>query len=357
MHLLIERAQHESTPLFDGEQVTFVWQGDAPPMLVGDFNAWGLYGAPIPLRRVGEDVWAFTRSFASDAYIEYAFILNEDNKQRVPDPFNPRTIWNGINADNHYFYMPAAQQDEPYITPISKAKRGTLARHRIDNPNVRGYLPNARRGRGLWLYKPPTVDAVPLLVVFDGADYYRRAKITTIVDNLIARGEIRPIALALIENAGWARFMEYAANESTLMFLHNELLPFAAQHLRLIDADTEAGVHGVLGASMGGLMALYAGLRLPHIFGHVVSQSGAFQVDLNFPFSVFDLARHKPDLPRKLWLDCGIYEPLLIPNQMMAMLLRERSHAFTYHEYSGGHNYTSWRRLLPQALKIIYGET
>jgi enterochelin esterase-like enzyme len=355
MHPLIQRAQHEGTPLFDGEQVTFVWQGDTQPSLMGDFTAWG-HHLPVTLRRVDSDVWAYTRSFAPDAYIEYAFYLNEDRQQRVPDPYNPRTIWNGINADNHYFYMPDAQQDEPYIVPLPKAQRGTVTRYRIDNPNVRGYLPNAARGRGLWLYQPTTDDPVPLLVVFDGADYYRRAKITTIVDNLIARGEIRPIALALIENAGWARFMEYAASESTLMFLHNELLPFAAQHLRLVSADDDAGAHGVLGASMGGIMALYAGLRLPRLFGHVVSQSGAFQVDPQFPFAVFDLARHQPTLPRKLWLDCGIYEPLLIPNQAMAALLRERGIHFNYHEYSGGHNYTAWRRLLPQALTTIYGK-
>jgi enterochelin esterase-like enzyme len=39
----------------------------------------------------------------------------------------------------------------------------------------------------------------------------------------------------------------------------------------------------------------------------------------------------------------------------MAALLRERGIAFTYHEYSGGHNYTCWRRQLPQALKAVYG--
>lgn len=351
-HILIERAQREGTPLFDGEQVTFVWQGDTPPSLMGDFTAWG-HHVPVTLRRVDSDVWAYTTSFAPDAYIEYAFYLHDDRQQRVPDPYNPRTVWNGINADNHYFYMPDAAQDELYLTLPPKALRGTVTRHRIHNPNVRGYLPNAARGRGVWLYQPTTDDAVPLLVVFDGADYYRRAKLTTMVDNLIAREEIRPIALALIENAGWARFMEYAASESTLMFLHNELLPFAAQHLRLLDAD--AGAHGVLGASMGGIMALYAGLRLPRVFGHVISQSGAFQVDPQFPFAVFDLARHKPTLPRKLWLDCGIYEPLLAPNRAMAALLRERGIAFTYHEYSGGHNYTCWRRELPQALKAVYG--
>ena len=54
------------------------------------------------------------------------------------------------------------------------------------------------------------------------------------------------------------------------------VLPLAAERLRLLDARTLPGAYGVLGVSMGGLMALYLGLRLPQVFGRVLSQSGAF---------------------------------------------------------------------------------
>jgi hypothetical protein len=40
MPSLLERAQAEGTPLVDGEQVTFVWAGERPPILIGDFNGW-----------------------------------------------------------------------------------------------------------------------------------------------------------------------------------------------------------------------------------------------------------------------------------------------------------------------------
>jgi enterochelin esterase family protein len=106
---------------------------------------------------------------------------------------------------------------------------------------------------------------------------------------------------------------------------------------------------------MGGLMALYAGLRAPHIFGHIASQSGAFRLHPERPFVVYDLARHLPPPDLRLWLDCGLYERLIDGNREMAALLSERGSSFTYHEYSGGHNYTCWSMVLPRALETIYG--
>ncbi|MBE0690894.1 MAG: hypothetical protein IH587_12320, partial [Anaerolineae bacterium] len=57
-HPLLERAQREGTPLIDGDRVTFVWHGPAPaPLLVGDFNYWGMAGRdPIALEQAADDV-------------------------------------------------------------------------------------------------------------------------------------------------------------------------------------------------------------------------------------------------------------------------------------------------------------
>ena len=117
--------------------------------------------------------------------------------------------------------------------------------------------------RPVWLYQPPTPDPVPLVVVWDGGDYYRRGRLTQIVDNLIAQRRIRPIALALVENGGPARVVEYACSDATIGFVMECVLPLAAERLRLLDVRTSPGAYGVLGASMGGLMALYLGLRAP----------------------------------------------------------------------------------------------
>ncbi|HEU5200205.1 MAG TPA: hypothetical protein VFU32_11240, partial [Ktedonobacterales bacterium] len=56
---LLERARREGTPLIDGETVTFVWQGQDAPQLIGDFNNWGWGpGKPLDLLQIGTEVWA-----------------------------------------------------------------------------------------------------------------------------------------------------------------------------------------------------------------------------------------------------------------------------------------------------------
>ncbi|MCC6615188.1 MAG: esterase family protein [Anaerolineae bacterium] len=353
-HPLLERAQREGTPLIDGDQATFVWHGPAPaPLLVGDFNYWGAGREPIALERVGEDVWAHTASFERDAYLEYAYLVTRDSEERLPDPFNPRTVWNGIKAYNHYFSMLEAQTDVPEAQRPRGIARGKVTRLLLDSVEASWSLVGGKRY--VRLYQPPVDEPVPLLIVLDGSDFYKRASIVPIVDTLIASQRIRPIALALIDNSPAGRLLEYATNDATLALLHDVVVPFVGQRIPLLDEKVTPGIHGVAGASLGGLMSLYAGLRIPHIFGHIISHSGAFAVDPERRFVVVDLAAHAPLPPLKLWLDCGIYEPLIAANRQMSALLRARGYDFHYQEYHGGHNYSAWRRMLPRALETVYG--
>jgi enterochelin esterase-like enzyme len=210
--------------------------------------------------------------------------------------------------------------------------------------------------RTVYLYRPPVAGPYPLLVVLDGQDYLRRTRLARMVDNLIAHGRMRPLALAMVANGGQARVVEYAANDGTVSFLLNSVVPLARAHLDLVDLDAEPGAYGVLGASMGGLCALYTALRAPAVFGHAVSQSGAFSAGaLGIEPVVFDLIRHMPLQPIKIWMDVGTYERLLPANQRIHALLRERGYDVSYREYHGGHNYAVWRDEVWRGLEALYG--
>jgi len=343
-HPLLARAQTGGTPIIDGETATFIWQGARPPQLIGDFNGWDTAQAPT-WQNVAAEIWTYTLNLPGDAYIEYAFTEGDDPEGRLPDLFNARTTPNGVGQVNHFFYMP-----EGAPTPLAQRERGVpqgkVTRHVIEH---RWLVTGGKRP--VWLYRPPSPDPCPLVLAYDGADYYRRARLTQIIDNLIAQRRIRPVALAMVENGGQARLIEYSCNEATIGFVMECVMPLARKELSLV--EPAAGAYGVLGASMGGLIALYTGLRVPQVFGRVLSQSGAFRHDRYVPL-IFDLVRQGPVKPLKVWMDVGRYEWLLPGNQEMHTALRERGYDVTYREYHGGHNYPSWRDDVWRGLEHLY---
>jgi enterochelin esterase-like enzyme len=339
----IERAR-QGAPLIDGEEVTFVWQGRRAPLLIGDFTAWE-EGA-LPLSSVAPEVWARTLAFPRDAYLEYAFL---DGDERVADPFNPNTTPDGFGHRNHCFYMPEAGP-----TPLLRHRRGvphgTLSRHVVED---RFLLVGGRRA--VHLYRPAAEGPYSLLVVLDGQDYRRRGKIVNIVDNLIATGRIEPLALALVDHGGpLARDIEYTCGEAHLGVLLERVLPLARQVLNLLDVEKHPGRYGILGASMGGLQALYTGVRMPNLFGRVLSQSGAFTLGGYGPV-LWDLLRYKPVPALRVWLDVGRYEWLLECNERMRDLLAEKGARLGYREHHAGHNYPAWRDQLEHGLEWLFG--
>lgn len=346
-HPLLDRAHASGSPIIDGEQAVFVWEGDQPPYLIGDFNAWDP-DVDAQWVEAGAGLWSYTLTLPTDAYMEYAFLTEPRDEARIIDPLNQHSTPNGMGHINNYFYMPAGE-------PTSLTERGhavhlgKVTRHRIENKWLL-----ATGKRWIHLYHPPTEIPVPLIVVYDARDYITRGRITHIVDNLITRGSIRPVALALLNNGGPARGIEYSCNDATVGFVTGEVLPLAQEHLQLIDPARDPGAYGVLGASMGGLMALYTGLRVPKIFGHVLSQSGAFELDSEVTVTV-PLVRHMPVQPLRIWMDVGRYEWLLEPNRRMYALLRERGYDVEYREFNGGHNYPAWRNDVWRGLEALFG--
>ena len=341
---LFERAQQEGTPLIDGDRATFVWSGAEPPELVGDFCDWEPECA-LKLKRISKKVWAASLQLPEDAYVEYAYIKEDE---RVPDPFNNQVTPNGIGKYNHAFYMPAGKP-----TQLIKRKRNVPSGE-VFSVTIEGEGLVVGGRRKVHFYQPPVEQPVPLVVVYDGREYLQRAHLPRIVDNLIAQKRIQPFALAMIENHPKARFIEYSCSESALAFIVEWVLPRANNEIDLIDISAAPGAYGILGASMGGLMSLYTALRLPHIFGRVLSQSGAFSLD-GVDMVVYPLVRYLPAaFPLKIWMDVGSMEWLLETNRRMFALLREKGYDASLHEYSGGHNYPAWRNDVSRGFESLF---
>lgn len=341
---LIRRGETQGTPIIDRNQVTFIWYGRRPPELVGDFNDWNEQ-RPVRMKHSASQVWSVQLSFPMDAYVEYQYLLNG---QEILDPHNPRHVIGGTGHFNNYFYMPESRPT-PLIQRDRQAPRGEVTRFSVDTEE---YV--AGRQRIVYLYQPPVREPSPLLVVLDGQDYLKHSHLAVMVDNLIAQNRIQPVSMALVKNRSRARVVEYACSEATLAFLAEQVLSLAKENLNLVDINRHPGSYGILGASMGGLMALFSALRLPSIFGRVLSQSGSFDF-FGKESLVFDLIRLSPTLPIRLWMDVGTMEDLLATNRRMRDLLLSKGYPVDYTEYNGGHNYNAWQNDIWRGLEALFG--
>jgi len=339
---LIQRAREQGTPVVEGNRATFFWEGDSAPLLISDVTGWD--ERPKTFKRLTptlksasrQPIWSCSLTLPRDAYIEYAF-RDPVTQDHFLDPWNEQSVSNGMGKRNNFFYMPETMPS-PFSMRRADVPTGTLQRRRVDT----SWLLQDEGDRDVYLYKPPTREPVPLLIVYDGPDYLHRARLATVVDNLIADRRIRPIAMAFLQNGRSRRSLEYFCSDATICWLDREILPLARKHLRLIPTKEQPGAYGVLGASAGGLMAVYTGLRMPDVFGNVLSQSGVFAL-YGRDFAAVDLVRHEHAPGVKFWMDVGRLDDLLEDNRRMQSLLNEKGYHVSYREFSGGHNYTAWR--------------
>ncbi|RPI90230.1 MAG: esterase family protein [Chloroflexi bacterium] len=354
----IRRALESGNPVVQGNRVTFIWEGDSAPQLMSDLTGWE--EKPKPFKRVsstprsasspsGKTLWSCSLTVPRDAYIEYAF-YDAASQEKFLDPWNERTVNNGLGSRNNFFYMPETMPS-PFSMRRATVHASTLTRHRVSTD-----LLQDDSERDVYLYKSPVSDPVPLLIDYDGYEYLNRGKLTTIMDNLIADRLICPIAIAFLLNGKSRRNVEYLCSDATITWLEREILPLAHEHLRLLDLAEHPGAYAVLGASAGGLMSMYTGLRMPEIFGKVLCQSAVFSLD-GRDLSAVDLVRsgHVRDL--KIWMDVGKLEELVEDNRRMVALLRDKEYKVTYREFSASHNYTAWRDDIWYGLEEMFPPT
>jgi enterochelin esterase-like enzyme len=308
-------------------------------------------GKPYPeLKECAKDTWTTTIEVPLDAYIQYTFSTGTESPlTRLPDRYNRQRVSTGFGGWNGSFQMPNFRPN-PYMQRQKGVARGKVYKFEISHPFM--LLGGTRE---VWLYQPPTKKPAPLLLAFDGWDVIHQAKLPQVLDNMIAQKRIPPIALACIQNAKEGRIVEYAMGEALIAVIHHLVLPLAQKHLNLLDIKKQSGAYGVMGASMGGIMATYTGLRMSHVFGKVISQSGAFQFEHSpeIPLLIQELLA-KPK-PLKIWQDVGVFEWLIETNRGVNALLTNAGYDVHYHEANSGHNWMSWSALMPQALETLFG--
>ena len=122
---------------------------------------------------------------------------------------------------------------------------------------------------------------------------------------------------------------------------------------------------GLLGASFGAVASLHTAWLFPGFFGRLLLQSGSFAYQgedetrhgAKFePVIAFQrLFRASPRRPsERVYVSCGLYEPLVEQNRELVPLLRETGMEVHYTEARDGHNWEIWRDRLLEGLSHLF---
>lgn len=343
-------------PFAAGGQAVWLWRGSATSVAwAGDMTAWN---PTLAGTRLGAtDLWHRTDTFPTDARIDYKVVVN-GNDWRM-DAANPLVQWSGFGP-NSELRMPAYRYPTETIRTAG-VPAGRLAPNERMRATALGYDVNVR------VYTPAGFDTLrtrpALLVVTDGHEYAPDAlgALVTVLDNGIASGQVRPLVVAFVDprnpdNAGQNRRMDELVPsggrvgsgraDAYLAFLADQLVPMLDARLNVAPG---AENHGILGTSLGGLFAAYAGAQRPTVFGAVAMQSPAFWAWDR----IYDLVRDVPESGQRRYLSQGTIGDGDGGDRMSAVL-NGKAVAYTYVRRNEGHSWGQWRALNGGALRTLF---
>ncbi len=316
--------------------------------LVSDIGDW--QKNPVPLK-TGESI---TLEIPRAAYLEYAYL--DAAGKLFADPDNLQQTKNNLGPHNRAVYMPGYKPGDALEEP-GEIARGNVERLAWSSK----FFSGTRRA---YLYTPPNASNLknlPIFFVQDGVAYLRIGQLGQVMDVLLSRNLVRPAAFMFLEPQD--RFNEYWLNDHYLDFVIDEALPLAQERAPISDEPKNKGMWG---ASMGGLISMYAGLKHSDVFGMVVSQSGALQADVGGAAKgtrpdgqrewLVEQFSELEKLPLRVSMDCGQLEWLLGSNRRMAAALFDRKYVHQYFELPSGHNWTTWRNGLAKHLLFMLGK-
>ncbi len=263
-----------------------------PIYVAGSFNDWqpaapgyalapqpdGSYQLVLPATVHGAQEFKFTRgSWATgEAAADFRPVAN----RRAAIGVGPATLT---------FRVAAWQDQRPGGAPAGPRPHTLVPNARVLADSFR--LPQLHgRARRVWLYLPPCYaqgrhKRYPVLYLQDGQNVFDEATafagewgVDETLNQLAANGQDPSGCIVVaVDNGGSRRLDEYSpwANaeykkggegNSYTDFLALTLKPYVDAHYR---TRPDAAHTAIAGSSMGGLIALYAGLKYPRVFGRV----------------------------------------------------------------------------------------
>ncbi len=330
-----------SLPLLEADSAcSFVYQGQAASVSVaGDFTGWRA-GIILMKNLTGTTLWYATSHFEPDARLDYKIVVNDT--AWILDPGNSHTCKSGYGI-NSELRMPRYMVP-PETVPDPTVPAGTILdtiyrSSRMDNEReVKIYLPAGYPAAGT---------AYPVILFHDGIEFLSLGNAATILDNMIARKQIRPVIALFI--APVQRDEEYSGTlrDDYSFFLASELMPSVDNRFA---TSKDPALRAELGISNGGNIALYSGMNNPECFGKIAALSSNIIPEISDRFN----QEPKPDL--EIYLDIGTYDiDVLIPMaDSFAGILEDKGYDFHFYRWHDGHSWGNWKDHLGVVLKQFF---
>ena len=234
------------------------------------------------------------------------------------------------------------------------------------------------RERTILVYLPPGYKAraarrYPVLYLQDGQNVFDKATsigeewhVDETAQGLIEAGQIEPLIVVAIYNAGEHRIDEYAPTkvpdkgggeaDAYGRMLVEEIKPLIDRKYKTLPSAASTGLGG---SSLGGLLTLYLGLKYPTAFNRLAALSPSIWWDNRMIVHEVEKLPAKP--PLRIWLDAGTGEGQEVVGDVRAFrdaLVNKgwvNDHDLRYVEAEGGqHNEASWGSRVGEVLKWLY---
>jgi len=347
-------SRHE-VPIIEGPRCTFLFRGDADEVHL----VHRIFGLPerMALRPVpGTDLWYLVLELPEKSRIEYQLeVVRGGQSERINDPLNSRIAHSPVGSSSvcyaRGYAVPEWTQADPESRPGSLAELTVPSRALRRDCRVVLYLPARFRRSARY----------PLLIVHDGGDYLGYASAKVVLDNLIHRLDVAELVAAFVLPGD--RLAEYANSAAHARYLTTELVPRLEEELPLVGLPS---ARCLMGASFGAVASLSTAYRYPAQYGSLLLQSGSFvftDIGTNhgggpaFEPVVRFVNRYRARPRRvadRVFMSCGVYEPLIVPNRSMVPVFEAAGMTVRYTEARDGHSWENWRDRLREGLSWIY---
>ena len=317
------------------------------------------------LREGQNGVWEYTTPFAVAPEM-YTYTFTVDGTQVI----DPNNVF--VNRD-------IASLTSVLLVPQAGARSDLYAIHRVPHGSVsKVWYHSATEGfdRRMTVYTPAGYETskakYPVLYVLHGIGgdedaWVTQGRATQIIDNLIARGQAKPMIVvftngniseeaAPLENStGYTRptMSLPQTMEGSFEAAFPEIVKFIDSRYRTV---AKKQGRAICGLSMGGFHTLYITLNYPDMFNY----SGMFSAAIGTGSEqsathkeIYDnidgkLATYFSKKPALLWIGIGKTDFLIQSNNEFRAKLDAAGYPYEYMETDGGHIWRNWRIYLSE---------